>query len=290
MGTVQNLQPMKRLFLSIVTAAMVAATPLFAQQDGASDQDQEEAQTELKTGVRFVNCSPVGKAIPAPLFCKVGKSYRQIRIATRVPSTRVKPTGGVINFYDEDPTPAKEGKDAKGKGGKGGKAKADEEIKPVMTLQVPEDKRTGKVLCILRPVEIGNPPYKMNPLFIDEKDFPKSGVYIINFTDTPLEMKVSESADGSYDDSKVHVLKPCPGGNAISADNTWKSPGKADGTTLSFILSAKGKDGKTTRIKASRFTISGRQSQINIVVKDAKTNRYTMQSIQLTDKSGKPTE
>lgn len=276
---------MKHAFLSIVSAVLVAVTPLFGQQ-ARQGQDQENEPAEPKTGVRFVNCSPTGIRIPSPLFAKAGKSYRQVRIATRVPSVRVKPdANGVINFYDEDPGAASadtEGNAGGRRGGRGGRSRAEApEVPPVMSFTVPAGMANDKTLCLVMPKSREN-PYDVNSLFVKESAFPKNGVYIINLTDTPLQIKTSP--DPNFADSKVEVIGPYSGG--VNEKNSWSSPKGADGTTISFILSAKVPGSKEPRrIKASRFTISSRQAQINVVVKDpARPNSFSLQTIQLMDK------
>lgn len=254
---------MKHKFLSLIMVALVAAAPLFGQ----SQKDGDAEMAEPPTGVRFVNCSPAGISIPSPLYCKAGKSSREIRISPRMPSARVRPVGTTIELYDQDP-------------GATTAAAQHSAVKPVITLEVPADMATGKVLCILVPTDRDN-PFKVKPLYVKESAFPKNGVHIINFTATPLQMKLS--AKGDYSDSVVSKIGPYKGG--ISSENTWSSPSGSDGQQFSFILSAMGKNAKELRrIKASRFAVSSRQSQINLIVKDPQRDSYKLLSIQLADK------
>lgn len=258
---------MKHKFLSLIMVALVAAAPLFGQSQKGDDAEMAEPAT----GVRFVNCSPSGIIIPSPLYCKAGRSSREIRISPRTPSTRVKPVGTTIELYDQDPGATADKK-----------ATAAQQIavKPVITLEVPADMATGKVLCILVPTDSDN-PFKVKPLFVKESAFPKNGVHIINFTATPLQMKLS--AKGDYSDSVISKIGSYKGG--INSENTWSSPSGNDGQQFSFILSAMGKTPKEQRrIKASRFAVSSRQSQINLVVKDPQKDSYKLLSIQLSDK------
>lgn len=247
--------------------ALVAAAPLFGQSQKGDDAEMAEPAT----GVRFVNCSPAGIIIPSPLYCKAGKSSREIRISSRVPSNRVKPIGTTIELFDKDPGVAADRKTP---------AAQQEAPKPVISLEVPADMTTGKVLCILVPTDPEN-PFKVKPMFVKESAFPKNGVHIINFTANPLQIKLS--AKGDFSDATLTKIGAYKGG--IDGENTWSSPAGSDGKQFSFILSAAVKGSKDLRrIKASRFSVSSRQSQINLVVKDPKKDNYKLLSIQLSDK------
>lgn len=258
---------MKHKFLSLILVALVAAAPLFGQ----SQKDDETEMAEPATGVRFVNCSPSGITIPSPLYCKAGKSSREIRISPRMPSARVKPIGTTIDLYDQDPGTTTDQKTP---------AAQQNAPKPVISLEVPADMTTGKVLCILIPTDRDN-PFKVKPMYVKESAFPKNGVHIINFTARPLQIKLWSKDDHS--DTIVSKIGSYKGG--ISSENTWSSPSGSDGQQFSFILSAMGKTPKELRrIKASRFAVSSRQSQINLVVKDPQKDSYKLLSIQLSDK------
>lgn len=259
---------MKHKIFSLLMTALVAVAPLFAQ----NAKDKEENAAEPATGVRFVNASPGGVTLPAPLYCKAGKTSRAIYINSRIPSSRVRPIGSTIELYDKDPGTTQ---------GKTASAAAQPDApKPVLTLEVPADMTTGKVLCILVPTDKTN-PYKVKAMYVRESAFPKSGVHIINFTGSPLQMKLS--AKGDFSDSAVSQIGAYKGG--VTAENTWSSPAGYDGQQYSFILSAAVKGSKDLRrIKASRFSVSSKQSQINLVVKMPDKDFYKLLTIQLNDR------
>lgn len=249
--------------IALFLAVALAASPLFAQgRAAAAPAGAAEAEAAApKTGVRFVIVAPDGGSLPSPLFCKQGKGYKEIKIGARTPSVRVKPEGGVVNFYKEDPTPATAGDKGAASAAAADKVKLPD---PVLSISVPGG--SSKMLCIVVPNKEGGKP---QTFFLQEKDFPKKGVHIINFTSNKLVMSLS--AKGDFSDKKDSVIGVFKRDAGITAENSWTFKGENDGDSMAFKLSYLPKDGKGEKdlkmLRASKFVVSSRQSQINIVVK-----------------------
>lgn len=243
--------------IALCLAAVLAVSPLFAQGRAAAASSAAEESEAAKTGVRFVIVAPDGGSLPSPLFCKQGKDYKEIRIGARLPSVRVRPEGGVVNFYKEDPSAAVAGAG-------NDKAKAAKLPEPALSIPVPGG--SSKMLCIVVPNKTGGKP---QTFFLQEKDFPKNGVHIINFSPNKLVMSVS--AKGDFTDKKDTVIGVFKRDAGVSAENTWTFKGENEGDSMAFKLSFLPKDGKGEKdlkmLRASKFIVSSRQSQINVVVK-----------------------
>lgn len=246
---------------------MLAAAPLYAQSRAGSDDTAKEAAVP-KSGVRFVICSPSNATLPSPLYYRSGKDYKTVNISSRVPSRRIRPEGGKVEFWDENPAEAAATKE------KGDKKKMP---KPVLSLEVPAG--GGKMLCIVVP---GKEMSQTQTYFLKESDFPKKGMHIINFSSYPLKMVISEKGDFSDQVEKsVGVFRRDEG---ISKNNTWSYVGEESGKSIAFALMYRDKDDKEfKRLKASMFSVSPRQAQINMVVKDAARNAPKLLSIQLME-------
>ena len=209
--------------------------------------------------------------MPSPLYVRSGKSFKAINIGSRTPSERVKPVNGVIEFWDKDPSASEDGESKKPTAAN---AKLPE---PNFTVKVGNNVGS-KAVCILTPdKELA----KTNSLFMNESDFPRSGMHIINLSSFPLQMITSESNDfKDRKESKIGVYRREDG---ISSANSWSFKGKK-GQQVSFILSYADKSVKGyKRIKASTFVISDQQSVVNVVVKDQTRNAPKLMTIQLTD-------
>ncbi len=252
----------------------------------AAAQEELSADTEVapRTGVRFVIVSPSGETLPSPLYCKQGKTFRPIRLGGRVPSPRVKPeAGGIVRFWKEDPMAgAAEAAAAPAKGGKGARKPAAPAAAPV---QLPEPFLTvklpgtadSKTLCILVPSAEG----KAQTFFVSENDVPPSGVHLINFSPYPLQMILSKKGD--FSDKVVQNISFFQRSEGISEKNRWSYKGD-EGENVAFMLMCKtGKDKEYARVRASRFSITGRQSQITVVVKDPSRDGVKMLTIQLSE-------
>lgn len=255
-----------KFFPLLIAAAMLVSAPLYAAPAADADVPGEDANAP-KTGVRFVICSPDGTRLPSPLFYKSGKTtYKSVSIGARTPSPRIRPEGGVINFYAEDPSAAIAKANAEKK-----------EVKlpdPVLSIPV---SGSGKQLCIVVPSKSGKP----QTFFVKESAFPKGGLHIINFSSYPLRMSLFSKPDGS--DKKDQTIGVFHSDKGICDENTWTYKGEA-GVPVSFILAFKPKDAKDFKnFKSSKFVVSDKQSQINIVVKDPARDTLKLMSIQLTE-------
>lgn len=262
---------MKLFALLFAAAAVLATAPLYAAPKAAAADDMagDEAAAP-KTGVRFVICSPDGATLPSPLFYKSGKTtFKSVSISSRTPSPRIRPEGGVVNFYGEDPTATAAAADAAG---------AKKEVKmPEPVLSIPVE-GTGKQLCIVVPNKAGGAP---QTFFVKESAFAKSGMHIINFSSFPLKMTVASKPD--FSDKKESTIGVFHRDKGICDENTWTFKGEA-GQAVSFILAYKSKDAKAFKnFKASKFVVSDAQSQINVVVKDPVRETLKLLSIQMSD-------
>lgn len=269
--------------LLICAAALAAVMPAEAQgrrrpsskPAAASTKDEAEPK-ESKTGIRFVICSADKVALPSPLYARTGKVFSEVRIGARKPSMRLKPTNGVVNFWDKNPNPAAD-LEAKNPG------KKSETKLPEPTMSIPVPAGIGnKAICILSP---HTDPKKTQAVFLNEQDFPRRGMHIINLTALPLTLTTWEKQDFSdKEDTKIGVYYPNKG---ITPDNSWVFKGK-DGQTMNFKLSYIDKNTKKPRpLKASAFVVSDSLSTINIVVKGANQARPTILPIQLVEKDDK---
>ncbi len=242
----------------------------------APAQDELAAETAApRTGVRFVIVSPSGESIPSPLYCKQGKTFRPIRIGARTPSSRVKPeAGGIVRFWKEDPMPSAEA--TSGRGGRKPAAAPAKLPDPYMTVNLPAN-ADSKTLCILVPTGEG----KAQTFFVNESDVPSSGVHLINFSPYPLQMVLSKKGD--FSDKTVQNVSFFRRDEGISEKNRWSYKGE-NGENIAFMLMCKTGKGKDfTRVRASRFSVSNRQSQITVIVKDPTRDGVKMLSIQLAD-------
>lgn len=241
-----------------VTAAPAATTTAAAAAGKA-----EEAP---KTGIRFVICSPSGVSLPSPLYIRDGKAFKPLQVGSRTPSERVRPAGGVVEFWDRDPgSMAEEGKKA-------------EIPDPIFTVKVPAG-IGSKTVCILSP---SKEAAKTASLFLNEGDFPRKGMHIVNLSSFPLQITTSETPDfKDKKESKIGVYRREDG---ICANNSWSFKGK-NGQLVSFMLTYTDKNAKMPkRIKASTFTISDRQAIVNLIVKDPTRNVPKLMPIQLAEK------
>ena len=192
---------MKFFPILLICAAVVAFSPAQAQgrrsnkraskpapaaaPSGPSAASGAAAEAEApKTGVRFVICSPAGVPMPSPLYVRRGKTFKAISIGSRTPSERVLPVAGVIDFWDKDPSAVVEGE----KKPAAGAVKLPD---PIFSVSVGSNV-ASKAVCILSP---NKDVKKTSALFLDEKDFPRKGMHIINLSSYPLQIVTSESSD-----------------------------------------------------------------------------------------------
>lgn len=253
----------------------------------APQQQQDEA--EAKTGVRFVICSASNARIKSPLWYKVSKDKSAtVAISARTATPRVKPINNAVTFYESDPIPPADEEEAK----------KWQEPKVVFTVSTKD--APSKAFCIVKPQEGG----KVETILLDEKDFPKNGVHLINLS--TKKVKIATSEKGDFSDEKVKVLK---GGilSSVTDDNKWSLSGVEHGAQLAFAISYEGvkkerkkdKKGKTVKdekgkpvmqevkaevlLRRSKFAVSGNQSQISVLVDDPASNGVKMLSIQLSE-------
>lgn len=269
---------MKIVSLVLLCATLLTLSPAYGQSrrgratsgGGAAAASAEEAAP--KTGVRFVICSPAGTNMPSPLYVQTGKdTYKAISLGSRTPSMRVKPMGGVVKFWDKNP-----GDTGMSEGDKKPAAKA-QIPEPVFSVTVPAG-TASKSVCILSP---NADVKKTQALFLNESDFPRNGMHVINLSSYPLQITTSESGDfKDKKESKVGVYRREDG---ICPENSWTFKGEK-GQKVAFILSYTEKGAKAPkRLKASTFVISGRQSMINLVVKDPTRNVPKLMPIQISE-------
>lgn len=274
-------------------AALVAAAPVQAQSSARGKKDAA-AQTESKTGVRFVICSAANIKVKSPLWYKVSDEEADtVSISSRTATPRIKPMGGKVIFYEDNPIPPEtDGKD------KDGKAEKWKEPKVVFTVDTKG--AASKAFCIVMP----ETETKVETIMLSESDFPKKGVHLINLS--KKNVKISTSAKGDFSDAKVTLLK---GGNtkSVNDSNKWSMVGANHGDQLAFHITyegvkeqrAKGTGGKTLKdangkirkekvrteitLRRSKFVVSERQSLISILVDDPARDGVKLLSIQLAD-------
>ncbi len=273
---------------SLLALAALTLSPLALMPAAAQGAAAAEAPAAPSTGVRFVIVSPSGDTIPSPLYCKQGKTFVPVRIGARAASQRVKPeAGGIVRFWKENPMPTADA--AAFDGTAGGKTAARPNRRassataavpeaklpePFMTVQLPSGV-DSKTLCILVPNKDG----KAQTFFVDEKDVPASGIHIINFSPYPLQMLLSQKGD--FSDKVTQNISYFQRSEGITAKNRWSFKGK-DGESMAFMLMFKsGKDKEFRRVRASRFVVTEKQSQISVVVKDPSREAVKLINIQL---------
>ncbi len=253
-------------FISLLALAALAIAPLAVMPAAAQNQAAAQEATP-RTGVRFVIISPSGESLPSPLYCKQGKKFVPVRISGRIPSERVRPEGGELRFWKEDPGAVEETKGNK----------APKLPEPYLSIKMPGSV-SAKTLCIIVP---SSTPGKTQTFFLNENDVPASGVHLINFSPYPLQMVLSKKGD--FSDKTVDKVSFFQHSEGISEKNRWSYRGEG-GEAVSFMLMFKpGKDAEYRRVRSSRFVVSDRQSQITVVVKDSSRDNVKMLSIQLAE-------
>lgn len=270
---------MKIVSILLLAATVLTLSPLYAQgrrsraaAGGSANAAATAEEAAPKTGVRFVIISPAGTTMPSPLYVQTGKdTYKSIALGARTPSMRVKPIGGKVNFWDKNPgDTGMEGGDKK----QAAKAPVPE---PIFSVTVPAT-AASKAVCILSP---NKDVKKTQALFLNEGDFPRKGMHIINLSSYPLQVTTSESGD--FKDKKESRIGVYHREDGICEKNSWSFKGEK-GQTVAFMLTYTEKGAKAPkRLKASTFVISGRQSMINIVVKDPTRNMPKLMPLQISE-------
>lgn len=257
--------------IAILGLLMAVVTHTQAQ----SSKDNIDAESKFpKNGIRFVVCTASNVQLPSPLYVKVGKDYLPITISSRMPSPRIAPEGGVVRFYDAPPAVKTGNKPPK--------------EQPVLTVEVPEahQNSSAKSICIVQPSKANdNSP---RTYFIKESDFRKGGVYIINFTNSTLEIITDPT--GKFEGKEKHTkIAPKINTKNISSkdQNTWVYEGKsASGDKVNYVLQALPVSGRgePKRIRASVFLTSKDVSQISIVTNHPTLkDQYRLLSVQFAD-------
>ena len=278
---------MKYQTLSLALAALLALTPAYAQSSrgsrGAAKGAAAAAEAEApKTGVRFVICAPDGGKLPSPLFYQAGKDkFKKATISGRIPTQRIKPSAGVIHFYDTDPGAV--ATDDAGK--KNAKAAAKELPKPVMTINVPAN-AGSKCLCIVIP---GDKPQNAKTFFLNEEQFPSKGVHLINLS--PQSVRVYTSKKGDFSEKEKEDVGPYRKESGVDGSNSWHYTKGNHGDQISFRITTKqtqqpaggAKKAAEATVRMGKFLVSDKQGQVNIVVKDGKRNGLKLMSVQMAN-------
>ena len=270
-------------------AALVAAAPVYAQSSsrGKKAGQEQSEQKEAKTGVRFVICSAQNVKVKSPLWYKVSdEEAKTVSISSRTATPRIKPIGGKVVFYEDNPIPPEEEATGKSQGEKKEKWK-----EPKVVFTVDTKGAAAKSFCIVMPES----ETKVETIMLSESDFPKKGVHLINLSRKNIKISISEKGD--FSDSKTTLLE---GGNtkSVNKSNTWSLVGANHGDQLAFQISYVGEKEKRTRengvtkkkkikadilVRRSKFVVSERQSVISVIVDDPKRDGVQLLSIQLTD-------
>ncbi|MBE6420394.1 MAG: hypothetical protein E7031_09725 [Akkermansiaceae bacterium] len=280
---------MKYAAFSLMMAALVAAAPVYAQSSsrGKKAGQEQSEQKEAKTGVRFVICSAQNVKVKSPLWYKVSdEEAKTVSISSRTATPRIKPIGGKVVFYEDNPIPPEEEATGKSQGEKKEKWK-----EPKVVFTVDTKGAAAKSFCIVMPES----ETKVETIMLSESDFPKKGVHLINLSRKNIKISISEKGD--FSDSKTTLLE---GGNtkSVNKSNTWSLVGANHGDQLAFQISYVGEKEKRTRengvtkkkkikadipVRRSKFVVSERQSVISVIVDDPKRDGVQLLSIQLTD-------
>ena len=267
----------RKLFTLLLTFLFVAGPAVWAQE---SDDDSTDGEFKFPShGVRFVICSPTNESLPAPLYVKVGKIYVPVRISPRMPSPRITPEKGVVNFYEKAPDTKKE---------KGERKPGSHKDMPPPFLSIPvPTNHANKSICIVQPKKDGDDP---TVSFISETEFTKGGVYVVNLTSTPLEMITSTTGKFEGEEKKTRI-NPGRAQVHISRDdaNVWSYQGsKKTKDRVPFVLRTipAGPKAEPRRISASVLQTLPTMTQMSFVV-DHPTmpGSFKLISIQFSDDS-----
>lgn len=251
----------------LTLAALVSLCPLYGQSPTSSRGGKGQEEAAPKTGVRFVMCPLGNYRMPTPLYYQTGKdTYKSVTISTRNPTPRIRPdASGKIEFFNQDPSQFKDSEKAN-----------QPKPTPALTINAPSHSG-GKTLCIVVP---GETLAKSRTLFLNEADFPTRGVHIINFS--PIALSVATSKKGDFTDSKTSVVGPYHRDQGITKANSWTYQGGTHGEQVAFNLKYQEKPGEEPKyLKRSKFIVSDRQSQINLIVRDQERNMLKILSVQL---------
>lgn len=243
-----------------------------------SAESQQADTSKFPTrGVRFVICSPTGERLPTPLYAKVGNDYLPVTISPRMPSPRLAPTGAgneaSVKFYESIP-------DAK--------ELSERKVVPYLEIKIPKNHR-NKSICVVQPKKSGEQPITH---FINEASFEKGSSYVINFSQTPLEMITSTSGKFSGEEKKAKIDVYTPS-STISKKSpfVWGHESKKENEKVYFVLLAQPKGGtEPLRIKSSVFMTSPISTQMSFIVEHPTIKgSFRLMSIQYNDDAEKRT-
>ncbi len=252
---------MKKFLLACMVVSSSLSPALMAQS--AQEQGQVEEKKNIN-GLGFVVSSSGGARLKEnKLYYKSGKGYKSVNIAGRTVSDRVPIAGGSVALWDSDPTP--QTKDA-------------EVPKATLTVNVPSGSG-NRPICILQLSKAdGSSALKMNPIVIGSNVIPSQGQHIINLSGYPLTMYTATKSDFS-DRKEAKIAPNRSNGTKVASDNIWSLRG-TDGEVLSFMLMATLERGKDpVRVRASRFSVSNKQAQVTLILKDPARAGVKMESI-----------
>ncbi len=234
---------------------------LMAQTASTQNQEEEKKPT---TGLGFVVSASGGARLKGnQLYYSTGKGYKAVTISGRTLSDRVPVLNGKVPLWDSDPTP---------------KTKDEEVPEPVITVNIPTGSG-NRPICILQLSKAqGSDSVTMNPIVIGSNVIPSQGQHIINLSGYPLIMYTATKSD--FSDRKENKIAPNRnGGKKVESNNIWSLRG-TDGEVISFMLMATlERDKAPVRVRASRFSVSNKQAQVTLVLKNPDRAGVKMESI-----------
>lgn len=253
-----------RKFIKCIAMALIAVCCAAAPaQQAAGEKDKDEARFP-SVGVRFVICSATGEKLPTPLYAKVKNDYLPIHITPRMPSPRITPIKGKIALYTEPPT-----------------KKQEKDARPYLEISVPKEHQSRSICVVMTGKESDEGSGTPKNIFLNEADFAKGGTYVVNFTDTKLEMVL-------YDDKNEKRETIAPGTSAkrikSSDANVWSHRTHKKRQGIPFVLNAKPNEGTTRRIKGGVIAPDAESTQMNFVVPHPKQkNAFLLVSMKYSD-------
>jgi len=260
---------MKNILFAVFLLFTALLIPTLSAQSSTRGSTQVEKSS---TGVRFVSNATAGTSFPPQLYYQLKKGeFHEISIGARVPSLRVRPKAGVIEFWTEMPIIEE--------APKGKRAEKTKVPPPNVIISVPVGMENA--LCFLQAL-----PHKkdaaripVRTTFISPREMPTSGQHVLNLTKYNFAMSTSKIGD--FSDKKVVKIGACKNIKIASRSNMWSFKGKR-GETLSFLLSCKYPDKKNwVRVRASRFVVSDSQAQLSVLLADPVSKRVKMIFIQV---------
>ena len=255
---------MRTIFTCALVALMVAICPSVQGQT----EEPEKVIKYPSRGVRFVICSPTGERLPSPLYAKVGNEYQPILISQRMPSPRLAPTGGYVNFYESPPEP-----------------KSKEE--PYLRIEIPKEHRS-KSICVVQPKQGGGVE---KAYFLRETDFPKGSIYVVNISSAPLEMITSNTGKFEGEEKTDTISAGNRVGDVVAkAPNVWGfASSKKKPQKVYFVLSAiqqqpGAKQPMPIRIRSSVFMTQPKLTQMSIIIdQPGSKGIFKLMSLQYAD-------